>query len=1329
MSENPSMEQRAFILPTSFAQERMWFLDQLEPCQAAYNVVEAFHLAGPLNVTALERSIQEIVQRHESLRTTFSALDGQPVQVITPALDLTIPVVDLHESPDSDRDAEARRLVEEEVQCPFDLARGPLFRATLLRLDVEQHILILAMHHIVSDEWSLGILHQELSALYEAFTRGEPSPLPDLPIQYADYAAWQRERLQGEVLARQLDYWRRQLDGAPPALDLPSDYPRPPVQTYRGARQSMEIPETLSRALKELGRRESATLFMTLLAAFKTLLFRLTGQDDVVVGTPIAGRTRPEVEGLIGFFLNSLVLRTNLSGQPTFLELLRRVRETAMEAYDHQDLPFEGLLEKLQPQRDLGRTPLFQVFFNLYPGEESPFTLSRLRVRWYELDYIRSNFDLTAYVWEESGNVRVDFVYNADLFDQDRMTEMLAQYQHLLEQIAENPEQRLSSLSLVTPAAKKLLPDPTLPLSGEWQGAIHRQFAERARQAPEHMAVVDEHEQWTYQELDRWSNRLANYLRANGIQPQDIVAIFGHRSAALVWAILGVLKAGAAFLLLDPAYPPARLADYLRTVGPRGWIQTKATGDVPEPLEAFLAASPLCCRLTLPSQAEAQSHHAFGSHPTDDPALTVGPDDLAYVAFTSGSTGMPKAILGRHGPLTHFMPWQQETFDLSPADHFSMLSGLSHDPLQRDIFTPLWIGATVCSPDDDTIGTPGGLADWMAREKISFVHLTPAMSQILTETAGPERRLPFLRYAFFVGDKLTQVEVQRLTSLAPNVTCINSYGSTETQRAVAYYTIPPNAQRDRAKAVYPLGSGMPDAQLLVLNGERKLAGVGELGEIHIRSPHLARGYLGDEPLTRERFLTSPFTNLEYDRLYKTGDLGRYLPDGTVEFAGRNDHQVKIRGFRIELGEIEAVLSQHDDIQEAVVLAREDQPGQIRLVAYVVPAQEPAPAGADLRGHLSARLPAYMVPSAFVALDALPLTPNRKLDRRALPAPDRVRSELEAAYVAPRTPAEEKLAGIWTQILGMDRVGVHDSFFDVGGHSLLGVRLFAQIRKEFGESLPLTTLFQAPTIALQAGHLGEGGKQQSVISTSLIAIRSTGSRVPLFFLPGNLGNVFADLGILSRQLGPDQPFYGLQDGMANPVRIEALAAYYLEQLREVKPEGPYLLGGVCAGAVVAFEMAQQLQAQGQQVPFLAMVEPAGQRGPGIGAYLDLAWSVLERLLPRFGKHARQILSKPSSGQVDYVRLKLKVIANRLALVRYRPQPYHGRLDLFLTEDSLRIDENSQLDWCKLALLGAEVHEFPGNHATIVGLDVPIEETHMQALAAKLRARIDHVLSNG
>ncbi|HWS56473.1 MAG TPA: amino acid adenylation domain-containing protein, partial [Pyrinomonadaceae bacterium] len=1068
-------------LPLSFAQQRLWFIDQLEPGNVAYNLSVGARFRGNLDIAVMERTLSEIIRRHEALRTTFAVADDQLLQFIAPPEPLSLDVIDLQSAAEAEREAEVGRLADAEAQRPFDLARGPLLRAALLRVSPDEHVLLFTTHHIVSDGWSMQVLMREINALYAAYAEGRPSPLAEPPVQYADFAAWQREWLRGEALERHLAYWRRQLAGAPPRLQLPEDRPRPAVQTFRGESLESALPGELSGALRELCRRERATLFMALLAAFQILLQRYSGQDDIVVGTPIAGRNRSETENLIGFFVNSLALRCDLSGDPSFRELLGRVREVTLGAYAHQELPFEKVLEELQPERSPEHTPLFQVFVNMLNLELDEIELPGLVVERLVNPEAGAKFDLTLYVQERAGGVSFRLVYNSDVFAHERMAELLEQYGHLLRQVVSEPDGRISSLSLVTRGARAVLPDPTEALDAGWAGAVHDLFASQARRAPQRLAAADRDEVWSYGELDARGNQLARRLLASGVRGGDVVAIYARRSASLVWALLGTLKAGAAFLVLDPAYPQARLVEYLRAAKPKGWIQLEEAGPPPAALADFLSGSDCLCRVELPARTAAARQGFLSEYEAGDPGVAVGPGDPAYVSFTSGTTGRPKAILGLHGSLTHFTPWLRETFGLRESDSFSMLSGLSHDPLHRDVFTPLQLGGSIRIPDPERMGDPGWLARWLARAEVTVAHLTPAMGQLIAEgaTAGDGAAAPGLRYVFFLGDMLTRRDVSLMRNLNPSVTCVNFYGATETQRAVGYLVIPAEQSaghagggpgRPASKETLPLGRGIRDVQLLVVNAAGQLAGVGELGEVYLRSPHIARGYVGDEALTRERFIPNPFTGLAGDRLYKTGDLGRYLPDGSVEALGRADAQVKVRGYRVEPGEVEAALRRHAGVREAVVVARPDAQGQRRLVAYVVAREGAgAVAASELRAHLAERLPDYMVPSAFVTLERLPLTPNGKVDRKALPEPE---PQAAAGHVAPRTPTEELLAGIWREVLNLERVSVEDNFFELGGHSLLATRLVSRVRARAGFDLPLRALFERPTVAGLAQILDE-----------------------------------------------------------------------------------------------------------------------------------------------------------------------------------------------------------------------------------------------------------------
>lgn len=1142
---------RGAELPLSFSQQRLWFLDQMNPGNSAFYIPCVVRLSGDLRVDALEKSFNEIIRRHEALRTNFVSVNGQPAQVIASEMPLSLPVIDLQNITGSDQ-AEVERLIIAEAHHPFNLAQGPLLRATLLQLDTQERLLLITMHHIISDGWSLGVFVQELAALYKSFLNNRPSPLDDLPIQYADYARWQRDWLRGEVLEAQLEYWVKQISGSPPVLELPTDRPRPPVQTYHGAKQSLVLSLELTEALKSLSCREGVTLFTTMLAAFKLLLHRYSGQDDIVVGSPIAGRNRGEVERLIGFFLNTLVLRTDMSGNPTFRELLQREREVTLGAYAHQDVPFEMLLEALQPERDLSRTPLFQVFFNMLNFPKIEMDLPGLTIELLWTPEIESKFDLTLYVEERADGIHLDLVYRTDLFDQPRMVEMLEQFMLLLSQVTQAPEHQIGSFSLVTPAAVTLLPDPTQPIHPDWQGPVHTLFHQQACRNAGRVAVKDKRESWTYGELDSRTNQLASYLLSKGIKREDVVAVYAHRGASLVWALLGVLKAGAAFLILDHAYPASRLIEYLRIAKPRAWLHTEGAGEIPASLDEYLSVLPLACRFMLPDQKTDEALALLTDYSTGEQEIELTPDSLAYVTFTSGSTGKPKAVMGRHGPLAFFATWTKEVFGLDDSERISMLSGLSHDPLHRDIFMPLQLGATLCIPDQQDVIMTGGLSQWMSQEKITVINLTPAMCKLLPETTPDnyEYRIETLRYAFFVGDVLSKGDVSRLWKIAPSLTCVNLYGSTETQRALGYYIVPRAgnvadkcaAESSLEREILPLGCGIKDVQLLVLNDGDQLAGVGELGEIHFRSPHLARGYMDDEALTQERFVINPFTKAAGDRLYKSGDLGRYRPDGNVEFVGRKDQQVKIRGFRIEPGEIEAVLSRHPAVWEAAVVAREDNPGDRRLVAYVVADTHSALRANDLRGFLKEKLPEYMVPSTFVMIDALPLTPNAKIDRRALPPPERIRSEPEVGFVAARTPTEEVLAAIWADVLGVAEIGIHNNFFELGGHSLLAAQVLSRLRDSFKVNVPLRALFESPTVASLAQSVEAEIRAGIHLEAPPIVPVSRDGELPLSYAQQRLWFL--------NKLEPRNPAYNMPAAvrLTGPLNVDALGRAFNEITR-------------------------------------------------------------------------------------------------------------------------------------------------------------------------------------
>jgi amino acid adenylation domain-containing protein len=1073
-------------IPLSFAQERMWFLHQLDPESPLYNVPMPIWLRAAINEEALEQSINGIVRRHEVLRTRFALHGNRPVQIVEPAVHIPLSVHDLREISEPEQAAELEHLVWKETRRLFDLASGPLLRATLVRLgsmgnkdglNSNTHVLLLVTHHIVADGWSMAVFHRELSRLYLWYAERIPSGLPDLPIQYADYAIWQRSRLTSEMLDRQLAYWKQHLEGVPPLLALPTDFRRPPVQGAEGASQALMIEQDIARGIAELGRLAKATPFMTLLAALAVLLYRLSGQEDIVIGTPIAGRSNRNTEQLIGCFLNTMALRTRVRAGMGFLEVLRDVREAALGGFAHADLPFERLLEALQPQRSTAWTPVFQVFLNMLNYEEARVDLPGAELPKETLDgptEALARFDLTFYAEETAGGLHLKAVYRTELFTHARVSEMLAQYRLLLQKVAAAPSAPIESHEMVTITARALLPDPRQPLPARpWQ-AIHRFVTQHASDISDHLALSDRTRSWTYGELETESHALAMRLRQLGIGPEDVVAIFGKRSATHAIAILGVLKADAAFVVLEPAYPAARLIACLSLAKPRGWInlvfnEGSETGDqLPEELVAFLDQQALKARLCLPCEAGTGTSEQPKTQQT--PQTGLSPDSLAYLAFTSGTTGVPRAIEGLHAPLSHFVDWHITTFGLNAEDRFSCVSGLSHDPLLRDILTPLALGATLCIPSGEDFASATRLAKWVNRERISVMHLTPAMGTVLLDgaraiaQAHEKASLPSLRYLFFGGDVLDGNFISALRPFAPNAKIVNFYGTTETPQAMAWYHAHPGA----AIPLIPLGHGIEGAQLIIQSAPGVQAGMGELGHIYIRSPYLSRGYRDDPDLTARLYIANPFRSSPEaagDRMFQTGDLGRYLPDGNVVLVGRADEQIKIRGFRVELGEVIAALEQHPAVKQARILPERTHAGS-RLIAYAV-AREGQEGStiteADVLRFLRLRLPDYMIPASIIWLERLPLTSNGKIDRRALPAVNPEHRRITRG-AAPRTETERILCGIWSDVLGVEQIGIEDNFFDLGGHSLAAIRVLAAIIARLKVELPLRRIFDAPTVA-------------------------------------------------------------------------------------------------------------------------------------------------------------------------------------------------------------------------------------------------------------------------
>jgi amino acid adenylation domain-containing protein len=1184
-------------LPLSFAQARLWFLNQLEGNSAAYNIPAAVQFQGSLNVAVLEQAVGEIVRRHEALRTNFEIVSGSVVQVINPKPTTIIPIVDLQALPEEQQSATVKSLVTDSAQRLFDLANETLIRLTLLRLAPESHVLVVVMHHIIADAWSIGIFIQELSSLYEAFSTAKLSPLPNLPIQYADFAHWQRVWLDGEVLSTQLNYWQQQLAGCSPLLELPTDRVRPPVQSFRGAQQHVEINLELTHQLKSLSQRCGTTLFMTLLAAFVILLWRYTGVEDIVVGSPIANRNRREIEPLIGFFVNTLVLRVNLEENPSFAELLTQVKQLTLDAYAHQDLPFEKLVESLQPERSLSYHPLFQVMFVLQNAPIEELQLSGLTLTPLPVETGTAKFDLLVSVEETKRGLQASWEYNSDLFDATTITRISGHFQNLLAAIVANPTERISDIPLLTPTERQ-------QLLVEWNNTqsdypqnkcIHQLFEEQVERTPDAVALVHQEKQLTYRELNARANQLANYLLSLGVGSEVLVGICVERSFAMVVGLLGILKAGGAYVPLDPSYPFERLSFIVNdTQLPVLLTQQSLLNKLPE-----IRAQVICIDTDW---------EAIRKHCQENPTNRLTKSNLAYIIYTSGSTGKPKAVSVIHQGVVRLVK-EANYANLNAKEVFLQLAPICFDASTFEIWGSLLNGARlVLFPNH--MPSLEELGQTIERYQVTTLWLTAGFFHLMVDERLEDLRP--LRQLLAGGDVLSVSHVQKFLNKLDNCKLINGYGPTENTTFTCCYSI---TKPQQLIDLVPIGRPIANTEVYILDPNLQPVPIGVVGELYISGDGLARGYFNRPELTAEKFIPNPHNKSKVksqkSKLYKTGDKARYLPDGKIEFLGRIDNQVKVRGFRIELGEIEAVLSQHPEVRETVVMATQDIPGEKRLIAYVVPIPLQAPINKELRRFLAEKLPDYMVPSTFVLLDALPLTPNGKVDHQSLPHPDTTRLEPEDTFVAPKDELELQLTKIWEEILDIHPVGITDNFFDLGGHSLLAVRLFAQIEKKFGKNLPLATLFQAATIE----ELSKIIRQEEWLApwSSLVAIQPNGSRPPLFYIHAGGGNllVYRDLGL---SMGPDQPVYGLQprglDGKYAPhTRVEDMAAHYLALIKSRQPHGPYFFAGLSTGGIVALEIAQQLHRLGEEVALLALFDTYGPGYPKLLPPLLRFFSVL------------------------------------------------------------------------------------------------------------------------
>ncbi|MEH2055450.1 MAG: amino acid adenylation domain-containing protein [Nostoc sp.] len=1323
-------------LPLSFAQQRLWILEQFDPRNSVYNIPLAYRLTGSLNIALLEQCLVEIVRRHEILRVTFKSIDGEPSQVISPDITLNLPLVDLSHLPLEVREIEDKRWAAEEAQQTFDLVKGPLFRLKLLRLTEKEHVLLLILHHIIADGWSSEVFFQELTALYEAFAAGKPSPLLELSIQYTDFVHWQREWLQGAVLESQLDYWKQKLSGNLPILELPSDRPRPPVQTCSGEICRQMIPQVLTDALKALSQQSGVTLFMTLLAAFKILLYRYTGQEDILVGSPIAGRNQVETEGLMGLFVNTLILRTDLSGNPSFREVLDQVRQVALGAYEHQDFPFEKLVEELNPERDRSHSPLFQVMFAMNPpwtkGAEREVAGLKIASTFGYTHSGTAKFDLTLVMRDTGKGLRASFEYNTDLFDEAAIARMLGHFQTMLAGILANPEQRISELPLLTPAEQQQLFLDWNNTQTDYpkQACIHQLIEAQVESTPDAVAVVFGNEQLTYRELNSRANQLAHYLRSLGVQPNELVGICLDRSLEMVVGVLGILKAGAAYLSLDPKHPEARIAFILEDSQAKVLLTQQRLVEFLPKHTAKLVEIDADFQFIVEQDQE---------NLVCDKDIT--PENLAYVIYTSGSTGIPKGVKVPHRTVVNFLASMRERPGLTQQDILLSVTTLSFDIAVLEIFLPLIVGATTLIVSREVATDGEKLLTTLNDSKATVMQATPATWQLLLAAGWQgSQHLKIL----CGGEALSPALAKELVNRTQSVW--NMYGPTETTVWSTCYSIPKDG-------IPLIGQPIANTEIYLLDSFLQPVPVGVPGEMYIGGAGVTLGYLNRPELTKERFISNPFSQEPNARLYKTGDLVRYRADGNLEYLERIDDQVKIRGFRIELGEVELAIAQYPGVKQAIVIAPEVVPGEKRLVGYVVPNSEQVIAIAELRNFLQMKLPNYMVPSVFVILDTLPLNTNGKVDRKALPVDNLANVEIEKTFATAEDPLQLQLTKIWENVLNINPIGIKDNFFDLGGHSLLAIRLFSQINRIFGENLPTAILFQSPTIEQLTNILRKQGC--STRWSSLIPIQLQGSKLPFFYIHSLYGNLFHSRTLLGN-LDLDRPVYGLQaqglDRKQAPyTRIEDMAAHYIKEIRTIQPQGPYFLGGWCIGGTVAFEMARQLETQGEKVELLALFDCYP---PQVKTGGNIKRSFVEKLKKRFShflingqdiikRNTSHIVSLEPKQQlmffVDRVNQRLqnflREIIYKLHLKMQLPLPisvldlavrdaniqaerayiakdYNGKITLFWAMERPAQEYYLIDKWKELAAGGIEIYKTPGSHDSIMSLP------HVLILSEKL-----------
>ena len=1185
-------------LSLSYAQERLWFLDQLEPDSAGYNMSGAIRISGELKVKILEQSFSRIIERHETLRTVFQAENGKPVQVIKNPEYFHIPIIDL--SSEEEKESIVKEIAVKEANTPFNLSTGPLIRAKLIKVEANEHILVLNMHHIISDGWSMGILIRELGEIINSLIKGDGCVLEPLHVQYADFSVWQRQWMEGGEIERQLGYWKQELSDAPEVLNLPLDYPRPAIQTYNGSTINFTISEALTARINEISRNEGVTLFMTLLSAFNILLHKLTGEKDISIGTPIANRNRREIENLIGFFVNTLVLRNKIDSRESFIKFMKQVKQTTLRAYDHQDTPFEKLVEAISPERNMAYSPLFQVMLTLQNTPVEEINLYNLKITPFEIESDIAKFDLSIDIEEKDDILKASLEYNTDIFKPDTISRIIAYYLRILETIAENREIKIADIELVDEDEKhKLLVEWNDTEIVSTNKYIYQLFEEQVEKTPDNIAVVFDEQKMTYRELNDRANQLAHTLRNKGVRNESVVAIITDKSIEMIISILAVIKSGGAYLPIDPKLPDERINFILQDSGAKLILTQQHLTNKFIQLHPPLAKRDGGINLDI---INLNDESVYSSNKSNLDLINKL-SDLAYIIYTSGSTGQPKGVMIEHLQLGNHIPVLKKRLSIDAPLNVPLLASYTFDASIEQIFIPLTSGGKLYLPSEDETMDTDKFWKSMAREQINVIDTVPAyMETLLDDNSWKCYSEMVNKYFIIGGDVFSKELATKLRKYFPDALIYNTYGPTETTINATEYELADNVD----VRTIPIGKPLPGYQCYVLDSDGKLLPPGVPGELCIGGLCVARGYLNRPELTTEKFIPNPFVTpflekgvggiISSSRLYRTGDLVRWLPDGNIEYLGRIDTQVKIRGFRIECGEIESDLLQHENIKDAVVTAHKEEGKENILVAYIVLKNtENTFTSTDLREMLRKQLPDYMIPSHFVELDKLPLSSSGKVHRKSLPKPAKALGGVNE-YVAPRNETEEKLVEIWREILKVEKIGIYDNFFELGGHSLLATQVISKTREIFNVEIPVRAIFESPTTEELARKLIDEYSEsniQIIKDDNLVLLNKGSNNEKHFFLiHAGSGEVegYLDLG---KNLNPEFNYWGIRaDRLKNYVpqnlTIEYIATYYIEKIKKVQSEGPYFIAGWCIGGTIAFEIVSQLEKTGEVVRLFTLI---------------------------------------------------------------------------------------------------------------------------------------------